>query len=262
MSRGRDDFDNTTSKIDALAVMNVFRSLPWTCLVCLRVKLSRQRAADLVRSNFGLRVFARAARILSAEVRVHAVDRVELPVASDVIIVGMRIQDDNWQLCEFADDRLDVADAHPRVELNRFLLAQDEIADGFFGLVRFIDGEHVRSGLVDFEPRIADIHAFKRFVFGAREGAAPVGSRDLREQVRCRQKKRDRDNECDLHSSARPAPSRDARGGRRYMICMFRMICVHFTTSGMRVAGGVLRLRWMLTAPSVTTMPTPGKSPF
>ena len=30
-----------------------------------------------------------------------------------------------------------------------------------------------------------------------------------------------------------------------------------FTTSGTRVAGGVLRLRWMLTAPSVITIPTP-----
>ena len=47
-----------------------------------------------------------------------------------------------------------------------------------------------------------------------------------------------------------------AEGGRPHTSCY------GFIISGTRVAGGVLRLRWMLTAPSMTTMPTPGKSPF
>jgi hypothetical protein len=44
-----------------------------------------------------LRVFARASRILPSEFGVHAVDRLELPVVADVIVMGVRIQHDDRQ---------------------------------------------------------------------------------------------------------------------------------------------------------------------
>ena len=41
------------------------------------------------RVHFGLRILARALGICTSEVRVHAVDLVELPVVADVIVVRM-----------------------------------------------------------------------------------------------------------------------------------------------------------------------------
>ena len=42
-----------------------------------------------------------------------------------------------------------------------------------------VDGEDFVGRLVNFEPGIGDGDAFERFVFGAREGAAPVGGDGL-----------------------------------------------------------------------------------
>jgi hypothetical protein len=54
--------------------------------------------------------------------------------------------------------------------------SDDEIADDFFGLVRFVDGEDAGHRFVDFEPGIGDGDALETFVFRAREGTAPVGN--------------------------------------------------------------------------------------
>ena len=123
-----------------------------------------------------MRIFARALRIFAGEVCVHPIDGVELPIATDVIVVRVRVQDDDRQFRQLGDDLLYVADAHAGVEFQSRAFADDEIADGFFRLMRFVDGEDVGRGFVDFEPGIGDGNAFQRFVFGAWKGAAPVGS--------------------------------------------------------------------------------------
>ena len=98
-----------------------------------------------------------------------------------MIVVGVRIQHDDRQLRQFGRDFLDVADAHAGVEQQRALLADDQIADRFFGLMRFIDGEDAGCRFVDFEPGIADGNALESFVFRARQRAAPVRDGCLRE---------------------------------------------------------------------------------
>jgi len=43
---------------------------------------------------------------------------------ADVIVMRVRIQDDDWARSEFANDLLDVADAHARVEQDGLLRAR------------------------------------------------------------------------------------------------------------------------------------------
>jgi len=95
-----------------------------------------------------------------------------------MVVVGVRIQDDDRESRESRDQLADVADAHAGVEEQAFS-CRDEVGDDFLGLVRFVNGEGVGRNFVNLEPRIADRHAFERFVFRARKWLAPVGSLSL-----------------------------------------------------------------------------------
>ena len=128
----------------------------------------------MIRRDFPLGVLARALRVGPREVRVHAIDRGELPVAANVIVVGVGVENDDGELGEFGGDFLNVADAHAGVEEQGLLLTDDEVGDDFFGLVGFVNREDVRGGFVDFEPGVGDLHALEGFVFGAGERFAPV----------------------------------------------------------------------------------------
>ncbi len=123
-----------------------------------------------------MRVFARAFGIGAREGRIHAVDELELPVAADVIVMGMRVQDDDRPGREAADDGANIGDAHSSVEEESLLGADDEIGNDFFGLVRFVDGERGGRDLVNFKPGDIRQHPLEGFVFGAGEIFAPVGS--------------------------------------------------------------------------------------
>jgi hypothetical protein len=79
----------------------------------------------MTRSNLGLRSFARSLSVAAREFRVHAIDRVELPVSAHVVRVGMRIEYDRGQTGQFGRYLLDVADAHAGIELEGALLADD-----------------------------------------------------------------------------------------------------------------------------------------
>ena len=46
----------------------------------------------------------------------------ELPVAADVVVVGVGVHNDDGKWREFADDFAEVADAHAGVEKERFSL--------------------------------------------------------------------------------------------------------------------------------------------
>ncbi len=98
-----------------------------------------------------------------------------------MVVVGVRVQHDDWQLGQFGRDFLDIADAHASVEKQGALLADDEVSDRFFGLVRFVDGEYVGCWFVDFEPGITHRDALEGFVLRTWKGAAPVGDWCLRE---------------------------------------------------------------------------------
>ena len=99
-----------------------------------------------------------------------------------MIVMSMGVQYDDGKLRQFCGDFLDVAEAHARIEQERTLLADDQVADGLFGLMGFVDGEDGGRGFIDFEPGVADRDALESFVFGAGKCAAPVGDWGLRGQ--------------------------------------------------------------------------------
>ena len=90
-----------------------------------------------------------------------------------MVVVGVRIEDDDRQRGELGDDFAEIADAHAGVEEQSLFFAHNQVGDGFFRLMRFVDGEDARDDLIDFEPGIADRDAFESLVFGTRQGAAP-----------------------------------------------------------------------------------------
>ena len=81
---------------------------------------------------------------------------------------------------QFRGDFMNVGDAHAGVEENRLFVADDEIRNGFFRLVRFVDGEDSWRDLVDLEPRIRWQDTFEGLVFRARKILAPVRTDGLR----------------------------------------------------------------------------------
>jgi len=70
----------------------------------------KSRRAD--RGQFRLRVFTRAFGILPREIGVHAINKGELPVAADVVVVGVRIENHHRTRGQFRRDSANVADAH------------------------------------------------------------------------------------------------------------------------------------------------------
>src|SRR3984885_1804427 len=132
--------------------------------------------ANLIGRDFGLRVFARASRILPREVRVHAVDRLELPVIADVIVMGMRIEHDDRQPRKLCRNFPDVTNSHAGVEEHGPVVPDDQVANGLFRLMRFVNSENRGCEPVDLEPRIADRYALEAFVVSPWKRAAPLGN--------------------------------------------------------------------------------------
>jgi hypothetical protein len=54
-------------------------------------------------------------------------------------------------------------------------LAENQVGNDFFGLVRFVYGKGVGGDAVNFEPGVGDANPFEVFVFGVGEELAPVG---------------------------------------------------------------------------------------
>ena len=79
-----------------------------------------------------------------------------MPVAADVVIVSVGVHNDDGKRRKFADDFAEVADAHAGVEKQSFVFAKDEIGDGFFRLMRFVDSDGVGRDIVDFKPGIGN----------------------------------------------------------------------------------------------------------
>src|SRR6185436_20343111 len=99
----------------------------------------------------------------------------ELPVVAYVIVVRVRIKNHDGAGGQTRHEIVQVADAHAGVEEQRLFGAHDQIGDGLFGLVRFVDGEDARLDLVDLEPGLVNEDALEGSIFRAREGFAPVG---------------------------------------------------------------------------------------
>jgi hypothetical protein len=180
MARSRKDFDGAAAEVDDFAVVDVLGNGPGPGAIAAGIETIREFAADLARRDFGLGVFDGAFGILAGKVSVHGVDGVELPVAADVVVVGVRIQDDDGELRESGDEFVDITNAHAGVEQDGFLGAEDQVADGFFGLMRLVDGQGAGGNLIHLEPRVGNLHPFQRFVLRARKRFAPLGLFRLR----------------------------------------------------------------------------------
>src|SRR2546423_13051068 len=90
--------DRSASQIDLLAIVNIRRDLPWPSGIGLRVEISGKGSADLVRSDFRLGILPRALGILAREIHIHSVHGVEFPGAADVIVMRVRVKDDDRKL--------------------------------------------------------------------------------------------------------------------------------------------------------------------
>ena len=90
-----DDFDGASAEIDFEAVVNEERNFPGLGGVFCGIEIFGKRAAELVLGDFGLRVVAGAFGVGAGEGGVHAEDERELPVAADVVVVGVRIEHDD-----------------------------------------------------------------------------------------------------------------------------------------------------------------------
>src|ERR1700687_1914138 len=178
VTRSGNDFERAAAEIDLEAVVNRAGDFPGFCRVRFWIEPLWQIAAELAGSNFRLRIFARTFRIRPRELGVHAVNKSELPVAPDVIVVRVRVQNDHRTRRQLGSDFANVTDAHAGVEKELLLVAHNEIGDDFFRLMRLVDGENSRQNFVDLEPWIVRKNALKRFVFRAWQRAAPFG--DLR----------------------------------------------------------------------------------
>src|SRR5712675_3052496 len=85
----RDDLYDTATEIYFEAVVDEERNFPGLGRVFCRIKTFWRRAAELVFGNFGLRVSAGTFGAGAGERGIHAVNKRELPVAADVIVVGV-----------------------------------------------------------------------------------------------------------------------------------------------------------------------------
>src|SRR6201987_1445936 len=99
-----------------------------------------------------------------------------------MIVVSMRVQDDDRQLGQLGDNFLEVADPHAGVEEQSPLLADDQVADSLLGLVRFVDGKNALGRLINLEPLVVDRDAFESLLFRSRQREAPAGDWSLSEQ--------------------------------------------------------------------------------
>src|SRR6516164_3997411 len=156
--------------------MQVFGDAPRFCAIGRGIEAFRQFTANLAGSDLRLRIGKRAFCVTTREVRIHRINIVELPVAADVIVVRLGVQHYDREFREFFRDLADIADAHAGVEEQGFFLAENEVGNGFLGLVRLVDRQGPRGGLVNLEPRIRNRHALEGFVFGPGERLAPVGN--------------------------------------------------------------------------------------
>ncbi len=150
------------------------RNSPRLCGIRFRIESLRQIAAELVGSNFRLRIFARTFRVFPREVRVHAVNESELPVAADMVVVRVRVEDHYRAGGQFRGDFVNVADTHSGVEEHGLLGADDQIGNRFFRLMRLVDGKNSRRDFVDFKPGVVGKNALERFVFRPRKRTAPL----------------------------------------------------------------------------------------
>ena len=141
----------------------------------------------MVRGDFGLRVFAGTFCAGAGEGGVHSIDERELPVAADVIVVGVGIEYDDGARGDPRDDNFDVADAHAGIEEQSLLGAYDEIRNDFFSLMRFVDGERGGRDFVNFEPGFIRQNSLQSFVLRAGKTLAPFRFFGLGQ--RCRKRK-------------------------------------------------------------------------
>src|ERR1700687_1824322 len=120
------NLQSAAAEIDLEAVVNRARDFPGFCRVRFWIEPLWQIPAELAGSNFRLRVFTRTFRIRPRELGVHAVGKSELPVAANVIVVGVRVEHDDRTRRQLGRDSANVTDAHAGVEQKCLLIAYNQ----------------------------------------------------------------------------------------------------------------------------------------
>src|SRR5947199_9745260 len=102
--------------MDCEAVMDEVRNPPRLGGVHFWIEAFWQFAAELVGGDFSLRIFARTFGVLPREIGVHAVNECELQVAADVVVVRVRIENNDREGGQFRGDFGYLAAAYAAVE--------------------------------------------------------------------------------------------------------------------------------------------------
>src|SRR6202521_3642725 len=92
VTRSRKDFERAAAQIYLKAIVAEVRDFPGFCGVGFWIEPLWQISAELIGSDFRLCIFTRTFRIRPRELGVHAVDESELPVAANVIVMRMRVE--------------------------------------------------------------------------------------------------------------------------------------------------------------------------
>jgi len=147
------DFETPATQIEDIAVPYRFHDVERFRAVALFRKPVRRRLpnspfADELGDGFVGATLGVARGVLG----LGASDLRERVVAADMVIVGVRVDDDGLELGELGDDLPHIADTDARVEEQRFFRSDEKIGDHFLELARLIDSEKPWLELADLEP--------------------------------------------------------------------------------------------------------------
>jgi hypothetical protein len=175
-----DDFELAAAEIDAIAIANRPRDLPRTNRIRIRANATRQSSANALRSKSVARVdVGLAFSVLSTVGDVLIENFREFEITASVVEMRVRVQHAYRQFRELRHNILDAGHSKPGVEEKCAIMAEDQVRDDFFELVRLVDRKNVGTNPVDLEPVTVNLNACETFVFGPWQLLSPLGAQGL-----------------------------------------------------------------------------------
>jgi hypothetical protein len=80
----------------------------------------------------------------------------KLMVATEMIGMSVRVDDDHWLVRYFCYGLAQIANATTSVDQHRFVPSLNQIADGCFIVARFMENQKAGSNFVDLKPIVAN----------------------------------------------------------------------------------------------------------
>ncbi len=185
MSRRFQDLQSPSANVNDVAFGNELCDGERMTVVFIFGELIGQRLPDpaLTHKLGDQIVRATIARSTTREFRIHRIDGLELMVTTNVIVVRMRIQNDDLEIGKFIDHASNVANAETGIEHQRSVLTDNQKRNNFFklaGLAGEIDIAITSHNVpvVDGSYMIALGYAFEQIEAGGAEFVVTDGNRE------------------------------------------------------------------------------------